>query len=285
MADLASRSYGLVRRTDLLADGMTRRQIAHRLAKGSLIREHHGIYRVGHSAPSIEATYLAAVWACGDGAVLSGLAAAHHYGLIKGRPPVPEVTGPTERRVKGVLTHRARRVAAAAKTHRGIPILSVPAVLVDIAQRMAIRELARACHEAGVRYRTTPRQVDAVLARKRSAPGAAKLRMIMGGDFRVTLSKLERGFLERLREANRPLPVTNRVASGRRVDCRWPEHKLTVELVSFQFHNSRYSWEQDHQRRREARARGDQFRTYTWHDVFEAPGSMLAELEGLLPSV
>lgn len=285
MADLAARSFGLVRRPDLLAGGVTRNEIEHRLRTGALIREHDGIYRVGHRAPSIEATYLAAVWACGDGAVLSGLAAAHHYGLLKGRPRVPEVTAPTERRVRGVLTHRARRVASDATSHGEIPILSVPAVLVDIAHRMAIRELARACHEAGVRYRTTPRQVDAVLARKPNAPGSPKLRMIMSGDFHVTLSKLERGFLALLVEAGLPLPLTNRVASGRRVDCRWREHKLTVELVSFQFHNSRYSWEQDHQRRREARARGDEFRTYTWHDVFEAPGSMLAELEGLLPSV
>ena len=98
----------------------------------------------------------------------------------------------------------------------------------------------------------------------------------------VTLSKLEKRLLVLLREVGLPLPRTNRVASGRRVDCRWPEHRLTVELDSYQFHNSRYSWEQDRKREREAYARGDQFRRYTWSDVFEDPSAMLRELRALL---
>src|SRR5436309_6372132 len=104
----------------------------------------------------------------------------------------------------------------------------------------------------------------------------------MGGKVHVTLSKLERVFLKRLRDARLPLPIMNRPAGGRRVDCRWPKERLTVELVSYGFHNSRYSWENDHERRREARARGDEFRTYTWADVFEDPGPMLSELRELL---
>jgi hypothetical protein len=66
------------------------------------------------------------------------------------------------------------------------------------------------------------------------------------------------------------------------VDCRWPEHRLTVELDSYQFHNSRYSWEQDRRREREARAREDTFRRYTYGDVVEDPRFVLAELGALL---
>jgi hypothetical protein len=74
-----------------------------------------------------------------------------------------------------------------------------------------------------------------------------------------------------------PLPLTNRPAGGRRVDCRWPEHQLTVELDGYRFHNSRHSWEQDRRREREARARGDDFRRYTYGDT-EHPAMLLAEL-------
>ena len=56
-----------------------------------------------------------------------------------------------------------------------------------------------------------------------------------------------------------------------------------MELDSFRFHNSRYSWEQDHRRERQAYARGDQFRRYTYGDVFEHPAAMLAELSCLVP--
>jgi hypothetical protein len=66
------------------------------------------------------------------------------------------------------------------------------------------------------------------------------------------------------------------------VDCRWPKHRVTVELDSFRFHNSRRAWEQDRRRERAARARGDEHRRYTWHDVFEDPAPMLAELAALL---
>ena len=79
-------------RRQLLSAGVSTRQIETRVGAGSLLREHRGVYRVGHRAPSIEATYLAAVLAAGEGAVLSGLAAAHAHGLVKGPPPPPEVT-------------------------------------------------------------------------------------------------------------------------------------------------------------------------------------------------
>ena len=98
----------------------------------------------------------------------------------------------------------------------------------------------------------------------------------------VTLSALEREFLETLREHGLPLPQTNRPAGDHRVDCRWPDRRLTVELDSYRFHSSRRAWEQDRRREREARARGDDFRRYTWGDVFEESEQTLAELRRLL---
>jgi very-short-patch-repair endonuclease len=133
-----------------------------------------------------------------------------------------------------------------------------------------------------VRYRTTPAQVEAALARRPLSRGAGKLREVLHGEVRVTLSRLERAFLRLLREAGLPLPETNRPAGGRRVDCRWPEQRLTVELDSYQFHSSRYAREQDRRREREARARGVEFRRYTYGDVLEDPSYMLEELRRLL---
>ena len=131
-------------------------------------------------------------------------------------------------------------------------------------------------------YRTTPMQVDAALSRRPNAHGRAKLERVLHGEVPVTLSRLEARFLEVLRKARVPLPMTNKVAGGRRVDCRWPEHRLTVELDSYRYHQSRHAWEQDRLREREARARGDEFRRYTWGDVIVQPALMLAELTALL---
>ena len=155
----------------------------------------------------------------------------------------------------------------------------MPRTLIDLAPRLSLAHLARACHEAGVLHKTTPRHVERIL--RANAPGAGKLNAVMRGDAKVLLSKLERKFIERLKAASLPLPETNKVAGGRRVDCRWPDHNLTVELDSYTYHRSRHAWEQDRRREREAYARGDQFRRYTWDDVFEYPDAMMAELEQL----
>ena len=98
----------------------------------------------------------------------------------------------------------------------------------------------------------------------------------------MTLSKLEERFLAELRSNGLDLPETNRRAGKKRVDCRWPEYRLTVELDCSEFHNSRHSWERDRHREREARARGDEFRRYTWKDVTEHTAAMLRDLRTLL---
>jgi hypothetical protein len=279
---IANRQHGVVTRSQLLAAGISSDQIAWRLRKKALLRVHPGVYRVGHRAPSIEARYHAAVLACGEGALLRGQAAGYLWGLIKGTAPPPEVTTPKDRKVHGVRTKRARHGQIERTKWRGIPITTVPRTLVDLASLLPLSELARACHEAGVLHRTTPRQVEAVLENAPTAPGARNLREVMAGEVHVTLSALERKFLERLDQANLPRPVTNKAAGTKRVDCRWPNHELTVELDSYRFHNSRHAWEQDRRREREARARGDEFRRYTHDDVFEAPVQMLRELRALL---
>jgi len=279
---MAGAAHGVVTRAQLLCAGVSDAEIEQRLKTGGLLREHRGVYRVGHQAPSLEARYLAAVWACGEQAFLSGRAAGHLLGLLKGSAPPPEVTVRTARRVPGVRTRRSGRLDA--MRWRTIPVTTVARTLVDLAAELPAGALARACHEAGVRHGTTPAMVEAVLVRCPRTPGAQKLRQIIHGDVRVTLSKLESRFLTRLRQAGLLLPRTNRPAGGRRVDCRWPDQRLTVELDSYRYHGSRHAWEQDRHREREARARGDEFRRYTYGDVFEQPQLMLSELRALLPS-
>jgi predicted transcriptional regulator of viral defense system len=126
---------------------LTRAEIKHRVRVGALIRVYRGVYRVGHAAPSTEASYLAAVYACGDGALLSGRAAAHLHGLVKGRPP-PEVTARGKRRVRGVRTRRVKLATGEVTRVRGISVTTVARTLVDLAAVLAADELARACHEA-----------------------------------------------------------------------------------------------------------------------------------------
>jgi very-short-patch-repair endonuclease len=283
LATIAASQHGVVTRTQLLRAGVSSDEIRHRLESGALLREHRGVYRVGHRAPSLDARYLAAVLACGDGALLSGRAAGHVLGLLKGKAPPPEVTAARKKRVEGVRVRRAAIEAADRTTERGIPLTTVPRTLTDLAADLRLDDLARACHKAGVRYGTTPAHVAAVLRRRpANLPGAGKLRLVLTGDARVTLSALERRFLALLDAHGLPLPKMNRPAGAHHVDCRWPEKRLTIELDSYRFHHSRHAWEQDRRRDRAARARGDDLVRYTWSDVFERPAETVAELRRLL---
>jgi len=78
-----------------------------------------------------------------------------------------------------------------------------------------------------------------------------------------------------------PVPVMNRVASARRVDCRWPAHRLTVELDSYRYHHTRHAWERDRRREREAYARGDAIRRYTRDDILVDPAAMLGDVHDI----
>jgi predicted transcriptional regulator of viral defense system len=283
VAWIASRQHGVVTRSQLLAAGISARSIEKRLDKGSLIRVHRGVYRVGHVAPSLEADYMAAVLACGERAVLSGRAAARLLGLIRNSPaPAPEVTAAKARCVEGVITHQERDGTNDGTTWKAIPVTTPARTLVDLAGALHPGELSRAVHEAGIRHGTSPDEVEEVLRRRPNAKGAAALRRVLWGDQGKTLSRLEREFLQVLRKHDLPLPVTNRLAGGRLVDCRWPERNLTVELDSYRYHRSRHAWELDRKRERQAYARGDDFRRYTWRDVVEHPAPTLRELRTIL---
>jgi hypothetical protein len=116
-----------------------------------------------------------------------------------------------------------------------------------------------------------PGAVEACVARNRHKKGAAKLRRALGAD--VTLSALEDRFLAMLRRHDLLLPRTNVDRAGDKVDCRWPQHGLTVELLSYRFHATRRAFEADVARRRRSN-----HLAYTYGDVLDRDAATAAEL-------
>ena len=90
---LATEQHGILTRSQLLHAGVGSDTIRHWIKTERLIRIHQGIYALGHVPPSPHARTMAAVLACGRGAVLSHRSAAKLYGLIRYSGPI-EITAP-----------------------------------------------------------------------------------------------------------------------------------------------------------------------------------------------
>lgn len=156
----------------------------------------------------MEATYLAAVLACGEGGFLAGRAAAHVYGISKRRAaPAPEVLTPGERVIPGIWARRTRGLAALDTTiYRAITATTAPRTLADLADLLSLDDLAEAAHHAHDLRAVEPAAVEAVLARHPTIRGAGRLRLVVSGDAPILLSRLEKAFRRLLRGAGLPLP-------------------------------------------------------------------------------
>ena len=110
-----------------------------------------GVYAVGHVALTLDSRRIAAVMACGPGALLSHRAAGEATGLLHSSPQF-EVTVPRGRKPKpGIVVHRSRLIHPEDRsTVRGIPVTSVARTLVDLADVVSEQRLAKALHEAEV---------------------------------------------------------------------------------------------------------------------------------------
>src|SRR4051812_43114205 len=83
---LAATQHWVITRRQLLALGFTRHAISERVADGRLHRVHRGVYAVGRPQLSRLGELMAAVLACGDGAVVSHGSAAELW-RIRPRQP------------------------------------------------------------------------------------------------------------------------------------------------------------------------------------------------------
>ena len=200
VAQRAARQQGRVSHAQLLGAGVDRDRIKRWRADGRLRPVHRAVYAVGHRAPSALADLMAAVLACGDAARASHRSTLHARGILKARPAKPEVSVPTAggRRRPGIVVHRGASFApGATMIFQGIPMTTVPRARLDVAVSLDPEALGQACHEAWIRCRGSPPQIEACIARNPTKRGAAKLRLACRAD--PTLSDLERGVLHLLR--------------------------------------------------------------------------------------
>jgi predicted transcriptional regulator of viral defense system len=173
LAELAARQWGVVSLAQLGALGIGARAAQRRAQAGRLRRVHRGVYAVGGAVLPREGRWLAAVMACGPGAVLSHVSASVHWNLLNHDAPRPEVTAPASRHpIPGIRLHRSDSLDALDTTHhQGIPITTVHRTLLDLAANVPEHHLECALAQAERLQLYDHRAIESVIARSNGHEG------------------------------------------------------------------------------------------------------------------
>jgi very-short-patch-repair endonuclease len=265
-AMIAARQHGVVTAAQLAALGIRRGGRARRIEAGRLHPVHRGVYAVGHPGLSSEGRWMAAVLACGEGAVLSHAAAAALWGMLPPPPGAVEVTVPGDggrRRQAGIRLHRSRTLVRELTTRRQNIPATVPArTIADLRRVAPASELRRAIREAGV------------------------LGLAVGAEVHAdpTRSELERRFLRLCRRHRLPAPEVNARVASFTVDFLWPKRRLIVETDGYRYHRSRLAFEEDRARDVELRLLGYEVIRFTHRQLTQDDAGVAAALRALLRS-
>jgi very-short-patch-repair endonuclease len=253
LAELARRQWGVVTRAQLDEAGLGETGVRDWVRAGRLIRLYRGIYAVGHDRLRLEGRWLAAVMACGAGAVLSHRDAAQLWELRQSNSALIDVTVPSRNgrvRRKGIRVHRSGRLAPEEVTTRGgIPVTTVERTLLDLADVLPAQALRRAVTEAEYRDRLDNATLTAVVENNPGRRGA-KLREAIEGRRHRTRSALEDRFLTLLARHGVAEPETNVWIDGYEVDFLWREAGLVVETDGLSAHATREAVRRDRVRDR-----------------------------------
>lgn len=175
--------------------------------------------------------WMAAVLACGDGALLSHASGAALRGLRQTAAVLIDVTIP-----------------------RPSPI-SRPGTLLDLASFLREPQLERACDQAVIKDDFDMREMEDLLKRSRGRRGVARLRNVLSrGDLGedVPASGLEVRYRDLCTQAGLPKPEINRhILLGdeyHKVDFLWRKERVVIETDGNRYHSTGWQRARDERR-------------------------------------
>jgi very-short-patch-repair endonuclease len=250
----------------LIAAGFTHDAIRRRVEAGWLHRIHRGVYAVGHKNLSFQGWWMAAVLACGEGAVLSHLSAAMHWGLLEARGGPVDVAVPTtsgrERRT-GIRVHRSTSLTAKAATIRqGIPTTTPARTILDLRRLVDRATLEAAIAQAEIDHLP----ID-------NLPGLLH---------EPTRSELERRFLRLCKKHGLPKPEVNVRIGPYEVDFLWRDHRVVVETDGYATHGGRSAFNGDRTRDARLRMMGYSVQRFAYQHVTHEAAFVAGTVRALL---
>jgi very-short-patch-repair endonuclease len=297
--ELAYRQYGVVSRRQLLAMGYTVGQIKARVKAGWLLPVHRGIFSVGRYIDSPRAWRMAAVLLSGPGSALARRSGAAHWGFASDRAPIETVRDYNrypQRAVSGMqigdrslLVHRSRLLPDEEVTvHLGIPVTTVPRVLLDMAGDIKLPELASFFREADRKGLIDTDSLARVLDRGPGWRGLRNLRRLADlrrADDSRTKTDMEVAFLKLCRESGIASPEVNVPLLNFEVDCLWRRERIVVELDSYGFHHQRPVFESDRERDIVLRQNNYEVLRFTYWNLETKPQWVIASLRQVFTKV
>ena len=294
ISELARRQNAVVALRQLHAIGISTDAAGRRVAAGRLHRIHHGVFSVVH--PDLltrNGRYMAAVLACGPGAVLSHRAAASVYNLKlrPGREIEVSAPGSRGRDRDDIRVHSAATLAPQDVTLVDtIPVTTLARTLLDVAGDATRRELERALDQVEQQRLLDTALIDEVLARANGRRGTKALRATLDHHLAgstLTRSELEEAFLRICRDAGTPPDAVNAwipypEGTGAEADFLWRSQRLIAEVDGRDVHTTRRAFESDRRRDQRLATLGYRVIRFTWRQITGDRRHVAATLTALL---
>jgi hypothetical protein len=285
VAELAESQAGVVARWQLFELGMSRDTVDRWVRSGRLRPLHRGVYALGDASITARGRQLAAVLACGPGALMGYRSAAVLWAMRRSTTLMEVVVPRSVGGHAGIRVHRSRSfVRADRSTVDGIPVTSPARTLVDLADVLSEARLADAVHEAEVQRIFDLTAVRAAMERANGRRGAARLKTVLRTyePPPTTRSGAERAFLRVCSDHAIPTPEANVLIGPYEVDFLWREQRLVVELDGGATHDTTRGFRRDRERDRRLALHGIQVLRVTWWDLAEWPETVADEVKQVL---
>jgi putative AbiEi antitoxin of type IV toxin-antitoxin system/uncharacterized protein DUF559 len=287
IAKIADRQHGVITAKQLASVGLGRAAISERTTAGRLHRIHRGVYAVGHRALSLHGRFMAAVLACGDGAVLSHVSAAVLWELLRPIDGPVHITVPTSSgrsRRRGIHLHRCSSLKPPPEPS---PSPSYPKqeggrggrLLITHRHNIPVTTVARTLEDLRASDLLPPH-----LLRRATRQAELKGYRLEGVETDRTRSDLETLFLAIVHRYGLPHPEVN-VKLGRwTVDFLWRDERVVVETDFWSYHRGSVSFEDDHARELDLRSAGYAVLRYTDVQLESEPDRVAADVSRALSS-
>jgi very-short-patch-repair endonuclease len=270
IAEVAARQHGVVTTGQLLSAGIYSSGISNRRAAGRLHRIHRGVYAVGHPNIGNEGRWMAAVLACGDGAVLSHCTAALLWRMLPVTPGAERRDYPIDVTLQGgngrksrpgIRIHRSTTLSLTDCTRRrGIPVTTPARTLEDLRRVLPDKQFAKALREAEY------------------------LGLAIDSAFKTdrTRTELEARFMALVRRHRLQWPEVNVRVDRFEVDFLWRPRRLIVEVDGWESHRTRSAFEEDRARDARLQGLGYQVLRFTWRQIENDPREVARTIRALL---